>query len=367
MRDIGGLLTGVVQEIDAPGAALAIAAEGEVREFAAGIANIDTGVEMTPDTLFPIASITKVFTATLVMQLVDEGRVDLDRPVRDYLPDFRVADEAATRTVTIRQLLTHTSGIDGDKEDAFGRGDDALARYVADCATLGQTHPPGATFSYCNSGFNILGHLVAVLRNQTWDDAIGERVFEPLGMQHSGTLPEHVIWRRLAAGHQRGDDGRPELLPVWEAERAHGPAGGVVSSARQLLDFAAAFMSSGNAGLLSAASMRAMTSPQVTLPNPHDDETHQGLGWALARYPGQPGPRSGRRSRSWWPVSRSTDSARRWPRRRASGFAASRHPACRRPVQPPTSSTTAPRTCCGCATCPSRSRPGPGPSHRSAK
>lgn len=288
MRDIGESLTGVVEEIDAPGAVVAVAADGEVHEFAAGIANIDTGAEMTPDTLFPIASITKVFTATLVMQLVDEGRVDLDSPVRDYLPDFRVADEQASRTVTVRHLLTHTSGIDGDKFDTFGRGDDALARYVADCATLGQSYPPGATYSYCNSGFNILGHLVAVLRGQTWDDAIREGIFEPLGMRYSGTLPEDVIWRRVAAGHQRGDDGRPELLAVWEAERSHGPAGGVVTSARELLDFAAAFSGAGDAHLLSDESVQAMTSPQLELPNPSEGETHQGLGWALARYPGQP-------------------------------------------------------------------------------
>jgi CubicO group peptidase (beta-lactamase class C family) len=156
---------------------------------------------------------------------------------------------------------------------------------VADCATLGQTHPPGATYSYCNSGYVILGHLVAVLRGQTWGEALREHVFAPADMQRSGTLPEDVIWRRLAAGHQRGDDGRPELLAAWEAERSHGPAGGVVTSARQLLEFAAAF---GSGKLVSTESVQAMTAPHVVLPNPADGETHQGLGWAVTQRAGQP-------------------------------------------------------------------------------
>ncbi len=90
-----------------------------------------TGVEVTPDSLFQIGSITKVWTATLVMQLVDEGGLDLDAPVVEALPGFRVADPDVTRTVTMRHLLTHTSGIDGDVFTDTGRGDDCVERYVA--------------------------------------------------------------------------------------------------------------------------------------------------------------------------------------------------------------------------------------------
>jgi CubicO group peptidase (beta-lactamase class C family) len=289
--DLARALATAVQEVSAPGAVLAVASGGEVHEAATGIANVATGAELTPDTLFPVASITKVFTATLVMQLVDDGLLDLDRPVRGYLPGFAVADPQASAAITARHLLTHTAGIGGDKEDTFGRGDDALARYVADCATLEQTHPPGATVSYCNSGFIVLGHLVATLRGATWDDVLGERIFAPLGMTRGGTLPEHVIWHRLAAPHQSDDDGGAALLPVWEAERSHGPAGGVVTSARQLLDFARVF--TGTSGgdqrrVLSADSVRAMTTPQVELPNRYEGETHQGLGWAFTVRPGEP-------------------------------------------------------------------------------
>src|SRR5437764_5255618 len=96
------------------GASLAILDGDQSIEAATGVINQETGVEVTSDTLFQIGSITKVFTTTLVMQLVDEGRVDLDAPVKTYLPEFRVADDDATESVTDRQLLDHNSGIDGD-------------------------------------------------------------------------------------------------------------------------------------------------------------------------------------------------------------------------------------------------------------
>src|SRR5689334_6096773 len=100
----------LVEKYGVPGAAVAVLKDGEVIDDAAGILNKATGVEATPDSLFQIGSITKLWTATLVMQLVDEGKVDLDAPVRTYLPEFRIGDEAAARAITVRMLLTHTSG-----------------------------------------------------------------------------------------------------------------------------------------------------------------------------------------------------------------------------------------------------------------
>ncbi len=140
-----------------------------------------TGVEATADALFQIGSITKVWTATLVMQLVDEGRIELDAPVRRYLPGFRVADEAVSDAVTIRHLLTHTSGIDGDHFADTGRGDDALERYVESCAELPQVHPLGATYSYCNTGYTVLGRVLELVADTVWDDLLRTRLVQPLG------------------------------------------------------------------------------------------------------------------------------------------------------------------------------------------
>src|SRR3954449_468649 len=176
-----------------PGASLAILEGDEVAEAAYGVLNIRTGVEATPDSVFQIGSVTKVWTATLVMQLVDEGLLDLDAPVVTYLPDFRVADADVTRTVTTRHLLAHSSGIDGDLFLDPGRGDDCVEKYVAACADLGQNHPLGATMSYCNSGYTVLGRLIEVLRDQTWDAVVKERLFAPLGLTTAGTLPEEAL------------------------------------------------------------------------------------------------------------------------------------------------------------------------------
>jgi CubicO group peptidase (beta-lactamase class C family) len=276
----------------APGAVFALQHGDSVVTCAAGTANLVTRAPVTAHTLFPIASITKVYTATLAMQLVDDGLLDLDAPLGTYLPDFAVADERTTSGLTARHLLTHTSGLDGDKEDSYGRGDDALARYVDSCAALGQVHALGATFSYCNSGFNILGRLIEVLRGKTWDEAIRDHVHAPLGCERSGTLPEDVIWMPVAAPHQTSDDDEVELLNVWELDRSHGPSGGVVTTADGLLRFARMHLRGGLADdgtrVLSAESVAAMREPALALPDPDSGTTHWGLGWELIHRDGEP-------------------------------------------------------------------------------
>ena len=131
-------LTELIDAHHVPGAQLTVLDGGELTEVAAGVLSQRTGCPSRPDALFLPGSIGKVYTATLVMMLVDEGKVDLDSPIRRYLPDFEVQDAHARDTVTVRDLLTHTSGFDGDHFTDTGRGDDALAKYVAGCAELPQ-------------------------------------------------------------------------------------------------------------------------------------------------------------------------------------------------------------------------------------
>ncbi len=118
-----------------PGVVVGLLHDGERETRAYGIASLETGYPIRPDTLFPIGSITKVYTAALVMTLVDEGKLDLDTPVAAYLPDLKLADEHARDAITLRQLLSHQSGLFGDYYDDFGMGDDALARCVASFPT----------------------------------------------------------------------------------------------------------------------------------------------------------------------------------------------------------------------------------------
>ena len=244
------------------------------------------------DSLFQIGSITKVWTATLVMQLVDEGGIDLDEPVRRYLPNFKVADDGVSEAVTIRHLLTHTSGIDGDHFADTGRGDDALERYVETCAELPQVHPLGATMSYATpatrcsaacsrSSRTPLGRVAAQAPSRT------------ARATHTVTLPEDVLRFRAAIGHIQppGQELRP--APAWGLPRTAGPAGAICSTAAELLEFAGLHLRDGlgpdGERLLSEESARAMRQPQVEVPTGGigESEAHWGLGWSVYTWSGR--------------------------------------------------------------------------------
>lgn len=275
------------------GASLAIRHGSDTAEGATGVLNLRTQQPATPDSLFQIGSITKVWTATLVMQLVDEGLLDLDEPIVTHLPDFAVADAEVARTVTPRQLLAHTSGIDGDLFLETGRGDDNLEKYVAAMAALTQVHPQGATMSYCNSGYSLLGRLIEVLRGQTWDEVLRERLFVPLGLDSAGTLPEEALLYGAATGHvvPPGEDA-PVVTPRWGIFRSCGPAGLIHMTARDLLAFVQLHLDGGvtsdGTRVLSAGSVAAMQQPQVQIPDPYTLGSHWGLGWILMTWDGRP-------------------------------------------------------------------------------
>jgi CubicO group peptidase (beta-lactamase class C family) len=270
------------------GASVAVQQGDEVVEAVTGVTNLRTGVEVTTDTLFQIGSISKPYTATLVMQLVDEGRVDLDAPVRTYLPDFTTADAEAGAAVTIRQLLSHTSGMDGDVFDEFGRGDDCVEKYVAAMGGLVHTNPVGSFFSYCNSGYVLLGRLVERFRGLGWDAALRQHLLTPLQARDTVTLADEAILRRTAVGHlPTGENGALQVAPVWFFSRALGPAGVIAAPARELLAFARLHLDEGRAPdgtqVLSPGAVKAMRQLEVDIPDPYTLGDAWGLGWILFR------------------------------------------------------------------------------------
>ncbi|WP_037569001.1 serine hydrolase [Phaeacidiphilus oryzae] len=266
-----------------PGAVLGISRGGELALAAWGVLNTETGVQVGEDSLFQIGSVTKIWTTTLLMQLVEEGRLDLDAPVADVLPELRLSDPQARKQVTVRHLLTHTSGIDGDVFTDTGRGDDCLERYVEQLASAAQNHPLGATFSYCNSGFVLAGRIVEKLTGTTWDAAVRERLCGPLGLRHTTTLPEEALRFRTAIGHDAGGDGEPRPVPAWGLPRSSGPAGLITASAADVLAFARVHLAGGLAAdggrVLSRRSAEAMTAKEVDLPDTHTLGDSWGLGW----------------------------------------------------------------------------------------
>jgi len=270
-----------------PGAALGILRVGESADeicvASYGLLNKATGVETTDDSVFQIGSMTKVWTATVVMQLVDEGKLDLDAPVVDVLPELQLSDPDVAARVTMRHLLTHTSGIDGDVFTDTGRGDDCLERYVALLAEAAQNHPLEATWSYCNSGFSLAGRVIEKLTGGTWDAAIKERLVVPLGMTHTGTLPEEALLHRAAVGHVSEAGSEPERAPAWALPRALGPAGLVNSTAADVLAFARMHLVGGlgpdGTRILSAEAAATMTEHQTDLPDKYTLGDSWGLGW----------------------------------------------------------------------------------------
>jgi CubicO group peptidase (beta-lactamase class C family) len=283
VADLQPRLAALIEEHQVPGAALGVLHHGDVTTVAAGVVNVRIGVEATPDTVFQIGSQGKMWTATVLMQLVDEGLVDIDAPVSTYLPNFRVTDPDVSAAVTLRHLLSHTSGIDGDHFADFGRGDDCLERYVESCSSLEQTHPLGATMSYCNTGFSVLGRLIEVVTGEVWDAAMRERLFESLGLKQTSTLPEEAIMHRAAVGHIKpSPQAKTEVAPVWMLPRACGPMGLINSTVADVLTFARLHLDGGRTSdgtqLVSPDGVRAMQAPQVESP---DRYTLGGSYWGL--------------------------------------------------------------------------------------
>jgi CubicO group peptidase (beta-lactamase class C family) len=278
------LLDDVAAKHDVPGAVVSVWSGGRSAEAATGVVNRNTGVATTTDSLFQIGSTTKAWTAALVMQLVDEGLIDLDRPVRRYLPEFAVADAVATEVVTPRHLLSHTAGFEGDVFEDTGRGDDALDRYLVHLHGVAQVHEPGAMFSYCNSGYCVLGALVARLRGGTYEEVLRDRLARPLGATHLALFADEAILFRAAAGHVQPPGGPgPVVFPRWQFPRSNAPAGATPCAApRELVRFGRMLLSGGVAAdgtrVLSEASVNAMRTSQVALPGVSD---RQPPAWGL--------------------------------------------------------------------------------------
>jgi CubicO group peptidase (beta-lactamase class C family) len=277
---------------DVPAVSLGVLAGGEVTTIATGVLNLRTGVRATPDALFQIGSITKPYTATVVVRLAEQGKLDLDAPVRDVLPDFRVADPEVSAKVTPRHLLTHTSGIAGECFTDTGRGDDCLELYVEQCADLGQDVPLGATMSYCNTGYSILGRIIEVITGQVWDTAMREQLLDPLGLTHTITLPEDGLAFRLAWGHVAEPGEAPRPSPVWSpVPRSLGPAGTICATAEDALAFLRAHLDGGvgpdGTRVLSEESVREMQRPHVDVPDRWATGAHWGLGWIVDEWDGR--------------------------------------------------------------------------------
>jgi CubicO group peptidase (beta-lactamase class C family) len=230
MPDWSARLRELAVAAEVPGAVLGIWRDGETTITPYGVVNAATGVETTGDSVFQIGSVTKPWTATMIVQLAAEGRLGLDDAVVKLLPEAPI-----DARITVRHLLNHTSGIDGDVFTDTGRGDDCVERYVALLGNVDMLFEPGTAYSYCNTGFVVLGRIIEVLDGRPWNESLKARLVEPLGLTHTVTLAEEAILHRAAVGHLAAD-GTP--VKTWQLPRSIGPAGGIISTASDLLEFA---------------------------------------------------------------------------------------------------------------------------------
>ena len=268
------------------GASGAVFADGEIRTAAAGLVNVSSGVTMTPETVMHIGSITKIFNTTLLMQMVDDGLVELDAPVSTYLPELRLADPEHLARITVGMLVNHTSGIDGEMVPEQGHDEEIIEKAIPRFAGMGKIHEPGADTSYCNTATVIAGYLCQRLRERSWYDLVKERIFQPLGMEHAAVLPEDALLHRASVGHfTHPETGEPVRTSFVFLPMSFAPAGATaMMSASALVTFAAAHMADGagtnGATILSPESARAMRT-ETTRVRGEGAPIAFGLGWML--------------------------------------------------------------------------------------
>lgn len=259
-----------------PGVAVGVL-DGDAEHIAGfGVTNvamnsIATSPPVTRDTLYQIGSITKTFLGTLVMRLVEMGKLDLHAPLKNYLPELKLRDENATQHATMFHCLTHTGGWDGDYFDDFGRGEDALARMVIAMEQLPQLTPLGEVWSYNNAGFYLAGRVIEIVTGKSFEAAMQEYLFEPLELKSAYFFAEDVITHNFVVGHET-ENKKPVVARPWAVARTANPAGGIITNISDLFRYARFQMGDGTtrngSRLLAKQSLQDMHAPRFAATDP---------------------------------------------------------------------------------------------------
>jgi CubicO group peptidase (beta-lactamase class C family) len=282
------------RESDSPGLAVGVVKDQElVYAKGFGVTNLETGGEVTPRTLFHMASITKPFVATSIVQLLEQEKLSLDDRVVEYLPYFEMKDERYA-TLTIRQFLTHSSGmpdVDDYHWDEPEYDEGALERYVRSLTDRELLFEPGEKFSYSNLAFEVLGDLIAKVSGQSFADYVKEHILLPLGMNDSSILIRDVDPTLLANGHVQGDNGEVLVSEHYAYNRRHGPSSTLHSNVVDMSRWAIANMNKGElegTRILDASSYELLWEPTVIVGTRHGRQVRLGLSWFLSGFNEQP-------------------------------------------------------------------------------
>lgn len=265
---------------DKPGAAVAVVQDGVViHQVGYGLASLEWGIPITDDTVFKIASITKTFTATAVMMLVERGKITLDAPITAYLPDFHTAGHR----VTVEHLLNHSSGIHNyfsplPGEDLLRKLQSSITpqELMLNIASVPFDSKPGTKAAYSNSNYVLLAQIIERVSEQPYETFVQENILNPLGMNHTYFLEDNSIFPQLASGYFNSENG---VIPVpyFNISWTRG-SGGMASTAKDLIRWDAA-MREGE--LLSSDSLHAMITP---LPLEDGSLNTYGYSWSITAY-----------------------------------------------------------------------------------
>jgi CubicO group peptidase (beta-lactamase class C family)/predicted dienelactone hydrolase len=296
---IDALVEGTMTNGQVPGAAVGVVKDGKlVYSKGFGVTALGSDEPVTPDTVFHMGSVAKTPTAVAIMQLVAEGKVDLDAPLTKYLPYFTLADPDLSE-VTIRRLLSHTAGMPDPidwlaeyQDENLPNDEAALDNYVRSLGDQSLTYQPGEDWSYSNTGFDILGDVVATVSGQSFEDYLQANVLTPLGMANSSYLLRDVDPTKLAVPHMYDEDGNTKTLDFYPYTRAHAPSGAFYCNVNDLARFAIANMNQGELDgvrVLPASAYDKMWAPEAASPwaeNFGPQVTSYGLGWWVGEFKG---------------------------------------------------------------------------------
>ncbi len=282
-----------VTDADVPSAAIAVVAGGEVVfAGAAGYRDREKKLPATADTLYAIGSSSKAFTTTVLGTFVDEGKVDWDARVREYVPRFRMHDTAAAELMTVRDLVTHRSGMPRHDAVWYNNNEISRAEIVSRLAHLESTATLRARFQYNNLMYIAAGHLLEEVSGDTWEELVRTRLFQPLAMKRS-TLSvldsQRDADHALPYGRKKGE---LERIPFRRIDVA-GPAGSINSSVREMTAWLRLNLQGGKvdeARLIEASTIRELHRPQMAMGNestrPDVSSSSYALGWMVDTYRG---------------------------------------------------------------------------------
>lgn len=276
---MAGFVTKLATTHEVPGVAVGIWTKGKEYLSCHGVTDLDDPAPITPDTPFVVASVTKTFTATAMMCLVADRRIELHAPVQRYLPDFALADPYDASRITVLNLLNHTAGLDWRIPDLPDDSDNALASYVAGLRGYEPITEPGALVSYSQTGYNVAGRIIEVVTGMTYEQAIATLLLEPLDLRHSTFAAREAIAGPVSVGHNVSADGTVTVARHWKDTRANNPGGGLATSVSDLLRWARFHLSDGGQ-VLPETQLRQMRHPTAELAGSSLGDA-VGIGWFL--------------------------------------------------------------------------------------